>query len=125
MALHSDLPSSLFRVCAMCDLGACPSPALLPAGHPATRNIPTTPAAAGMFALRRFRLGAHFDLRHWPLTGFRAMYASFFHGGSGRCCLQLSLRNVVNTVTRLYRPMPPALVLQRMRLRVCGPRLHS
>ena len=29
-ALRSDLPSSLFRLCAMCDLGAHPSPALLP-----------------------------------------------------------------------------------------------
>ena len=30
MALRSDLPSSLFRLCAMRGLGACPSPALLP-----------------------------------------------------------------------------------------------
>jgi hypothetical protein len=44
-ALHSYLPSSMFRVCAMCDLGACsPGPA---AGHPAPHNIPTTPATAG------------------------------------------------------------------------------
>ena len=41
-------PSSLFRLCAMCDLGACPPPPPgAAAGHPATRNIPTTPAAAG------------------------------------------------------------------------------
>jgi len=40
--------SSLCRLCAMCDLDACPSPPPgAAAGHPATRNIPTTPAAAG------------------------------------------------------------------------------